>query len=105
MELLRVFTSHIAVVPGLIDDTGDLAFVIGIAENKSIFPAVLHKPFLHGGIFLGLVQVLVADIHNIHRQAQLVLAGPGHRDGFSRLRLGVGLGIAPGQPAFSLGAI
>ena len=55
------FPAHIAVVPGLIDNACDLAFGVGIAQDKTVFPAVLDQPLLDQGVLLPLVQNLIND--------------------------------------------
>ena len=78
MDLLRHLAAHIAVVPRLIDDPRNVCGAVGIAQDKSIAPAVGHKPLLGGCRFLRIVQIPVAGVNNVHRQAQLMLAGTGH---------------------------
>ena len=94
MDLLRVLVPHIAVMPRLIDDTGDLAFVIGIAEDETILPAVLHQPLLHSGALLGFIQMLIIDVHNIHCQSQLMLASTWDCHRFPCLHWGVSLRVS-----------
>ena len=64
-------------MPGLIDDAGDLALVIRITQDKTVFPTIFHQPFLDSGIFLCFVQIPVAVVHQIKGQTQLMLAGAG----------------------------
>lgn len=54
-----------------------LLLVRGIAKNEAVLPAVLHQPLLDRGVLLGSVQHLILGVHNVHGQAQLVLAGAG----------------------------
>ena len=81
--------AHIAVMPGLIADAGDLALLRRVAEDEAVLPAVLHQPFLLRRVLLLLVQDLVAGGHDVQGQAGLVLAGAGrgHPAGGLRLHL------------------
>gem|GEM_PF-4617751 len=65
-------------MPGLVTDAGDLRLVLGIAEDKTVAPAVFLQPLpcLRGILFV---------FHNdIQRQAQLMLAGAGLRHDLQR---------------------
>lgn len=73
------FPAHIAVVPGLIDNACDLAFGVGIAQDKTVFPAVLDQPLLDQGVLLPLVQNLIGGVYDVQGQARLVLTGARHR--------------------------
>ena len=70
-------------MPGLINDAGLCGFSVGIAENKAIFPAMLHQPFLGGGVFLIFVQIGITAVDQVHGQTQLMLAGAGGGDDLS----------------------
>ena len=76
--------AHIAVVPGLIADAGDIRLIGGVALYKPIFMGVLAEP----GILLGALEAAVGLRGDIEGQAGLVLAGPGLL-GFAGLALGV----------------
>ena len=86
-----------AVVPGLIADAGDGAFVRRISQDKAVLPAVLHEPALLGGLRLLFVQQLVAAGHDVQGQTGMVLAGTGFGHPFGSFGYGVCFGIAPGQ--------
>lgn len=83
------FPAHIAVVPGLIDNACDLAFGVGIAQDKTVFPAVLDQPLLDQGVLLPLVQNLIGGVYNVQGQARLVLTGARYGYHSSSLRDGV----------------
>src|SRR5699024_9623604 len=57
--LFRGFFSHITVMPWLIYDFGHIRLVRRIAEDKSIFPAVFHEPFLLCRIPLFIIQFFI----------------------------------------------
>lgn len=52
-----------------------LAF--GVAQDKTVFPAVLDQPLLDQGVLLPLVQNLIGGVYNVQGQARLVLTVPG----------------------------
>lgn len=79
-DLLCGLFAHIAIMPRFIADTGQVAFIRGIAENEAVIGAMRHQPLLDRGLLLLLVQDLIARIHNIHRKAGLMLAGTGAGD-------------------------
>ena len=76
-------------MPRLIHDARNVRLVRGIPQDESIPPAVFQQPFLHVSVLLIGVQQLIADVHNVHRQPQLMLAGARHR----HLAPGFGLGV------------
>ena len=53
--------AHMAIVPGLMDDTRYLAFSRGIAKHKPVFPAVLRKPSLNIRVFLCFIKDLISS--------------------------------------------
>ena len=85
MEFLCQFLAHVAVMPGLINDTGLLRSALRIAQDKAVFPAMLHQPLLAGQACLDLLQIPgTAAIDNVHRQAAVMLTGAGHSHHLSR---------------------
>ena len=60
-------------MPRLVGDAGDLRFILGVAENEAVLPAVLRQPDIGG---------LPRDVHG---QTHLMLTGAG--DGYSFQRL------------------
>ena len=91
--ILGGLSAHIAIVPGLIDNSRYFAFINGVAENEAVAPGVFHKPLLGGGVCLKFIEVAVVGINNIHCQAQLMLAGAGN--GNAAGGFNAGLLIAP----------
>ena len=77
-DLTGRLPAHIAVVPGLVADTGEPGFLQGIAQDEAVLSAVLYEPFLYVGVLLATVQHLIAQIHDAHCLPQLVLAGSWH---------------------------
>ena len=94
---------HVAVMPRLIPHPGHRPLVRGIAQDEAVFHTVGHQPPLDRGVLLPLVQKLVGQVHDVHRQPGLVLAGSGagHPPGGLFLRLLPY--VAPGQPVLHLG--
>lgn len=58
---------------GLVGDAGNLRFILGVAEDEAVLPAVLRQPDIGG---------LPRDVHG---QTHLMLTGAG--DGYSFQRL------------------
>ena len=44
MDFCRCFFPHIAVVPYLFGHIGDMGLIAGVAEDKTVFVAVLLEP-------------------------------------------------------------
>ena len=90
----RMLLSHIADVPGLAGYAGDLLFIRGKANDKSIFSTMLLDPFFILGAFKIVQAGSIAD-HQVKCQSGLVLAfsRPGQRPvgQLFRLRSGIAL--------------
>ena len=52
IDLRGYVFADIPVVPGFVDDPCQVAFIHRIAEDKTVFPAVGHEPFLGHGLRL-----------------------------------------------------
>ena len=78
IDLLSRLAAYISGGPRLIYDAGNVGGAVGIAENKAVAPAIGHEPLLGGHTLLGLVQVPIVSVDDIHRQAQLMLTGAGN---------------------------
>lgn len=72
--VLCCLCADIAVMPRLVSDSGDIALVCRIAQNKAVFRAMLHQPLLYGRIFLLYVEPLVGGVDNVYGKPCLVLA-------------------------------
>ena len=76
-NLLGNSLTNIAVMPGLIDDTCYIRCSFRVTKNKTVLPAVFHKPLLGIGISLRIHHKLIVLVYNIHSKACLMLAGTG----------------------------
>ena len=67
-------------MPWLIDDSGDLLFILGIADDESIFLAVPAHPLIECGVFQTFIFQLIVFIGDITGQSGLMLTGSGTAD-------------------------
>ena len=89
--------AHVTVVPGLVGFAGNLGFAPGVSQNETVLPGILVEPDLDRGILLVGFQELVGGVHNVHRQAGLMLAGAGEGHKKGGFRLGFLLGKTLGK--------
>ena len=66
------FPAHIPVMPRLISDFCNICFILWIPENKTVFPAVFHKPLLFFPLFLCLIKHWIINCNDIHCQPRLM---------------------------------
>ena len=60
-DFLGGFHAHIAVVPRLVANTGEVLLVLRIAQDEPIFLAVFHQPLLFRSVLLLFLQNLYSD--------------------------------------------
>ena len=91
-DLMGELFTHIAIVPGFIDDAGDVAALGGIAEDKAVIGGMLLQPLLGAGGLLPFGEIGIGLVDDVGGQTELVLAGAGVGDlfgGQEDLRRGV----------------
>ena len=72
--------ANIAVVPGLIDDAGDIAFILRVAQDKAIFCTVGGEPRKGIGVFKAIIQRHIAGGDDISSQPQIMFTGTWQSD-------------------------
>ena len=70
--------SYIAVMPGFIDDAGDVGFLRRIPQDIAVFPAVVLQPELRRVVVLGGIDIGIGCGADVNRETKFVLACSRH---------------------------